>query len=130
MFRIKRRAGDEGNAVLNRLGQQRDGIERCRAFDPEEHPAHRHVPPAAWRHVALERDAHRVTMRFVARADRRHVVAQETIADHFMNDALIETGCVQIGRLLGRILHPRLSLPDRPRSHPLLGAPLHLSFVL
>ena len=123
------RAGHVGDAGLDRARQQGGGVQRRRQLDPEEHAAGRHRVAAARRQVALERGAHRVALHAVARADRRHMIAQEAVLDHLVHDALVEAGRVQVGRLLGlqqlgeqRRRRQQVAQPQPRRQHLAEGA--------
>ena len=50
--------------------------------------------------MSEKRRLHRVALRAVAAADRRHVAVEEARADDLVDDALVESRRVQIGRLL------------------------------
>jgi c-type cytochrome biogenesis protein CcmF len=83
--------------VLEQLHRIESGGQAC----PEEHATPRRVPGRARRHVAAQRGLHRIALRAIAHANRRHVLVEEPVAHDFVHHALVEARRVQVRCLLG-----------------------------
>lgn len=96
------RAGYECDAMVDRLGEQRESVESLGAGDPQEHAAFRLCPgESSFGHVLRQCFVHDAVAFAVGCADFGDVLAVVEITQITVEYQLVEAGGMEVGSLLG-----------------------------